>query len=265
MRTKLYRAADIAQALFYVYREIGFDKLIVKVEKTTNEIVLHEGEYGSHVFIPFPASLFPDETDKKAVLAYLACGDAYGYLDVFLKSVLTDIASELLEVPVKVCAQNPLNLRLFRYDGSEDTAKYQHEALKVKLKSGSDFIVDLASAQYGYHAPVVPYKTYLRTRAECFGPVRPFGYQRHMMLQSCKGHTLKAAIRKCHERLYQYFNASLDVWQQHKGPLAEMLKLSDKEYGTDRQKIIDGTDIYLRTMKEGDDKRGQFTVKAMHV
>ena len=88
-RKVLYRAADTAQALFYVWREIVFDILIAKVEKKGKELVLYEGVYGaSDCFVPFPDSLIPDENDKKAVLAYLACGDAYGYLDVVLKLML---------------------------------------------------------------------------------------------------------------------------------------------------------------------------------
>ncbi len=87
-RKILYRAGETAQLLFYTYREIVFDKLIVKVERKGNEISLYEGEYEDDCFIPFPAALFPDEREKQAVLTYLACGDALGYLHEVLKIML---------------------------------------------------------------------------------------------------------------------------------------------------------------------------------
>lgn len=90
-RKILYRAGKTIQALFYVYRKVAFDKLIIRVEREGNSLILYEGEYlGQHeqCFIPFPATLLPDENEKLAVLTYLACGDAYMYMDVILKTML---------------------------------------------------------------------------------------------------------------------------------------------------------------------------------
>ena len=84
----MYRAADTAQAMFYVFREITFDKLIVKVERAKGELRLFEGLYQDEILVPFPASLIKDENEKKAVLTYLACGDACGYMDVAIKTML---------------------------------------------------------------------------------------------------------------------------------------------------------------------------------
>ncbi|KAL8942158.1 MAG: hypothetical protein Q9211_001527 [Gyalolechia sp. 1 TL-2023] len=165
LRKVLYRAAETAQELFYIYREIVFDKLIVKVARKEKEIIVHEGLY-EECFIPFPSSLFPEEKEKKAMLTYLACGDVCGYLGVVLKTMLNDISSRLLETPVKLKATNPLKIRLHYYlDGSEDLNSYQHEVLTVTLKDGSVYVVDLAGAQYGYHEPVMPLKTYADSRA----------------------------------------------------------------------------------------------------
>lgn len=87
-RKVLYRAADTAQALFYVYREIAFDKLIVKVERMEGELRVFEGLYQDEIFPPFPKALIKDENEKKAVLTYLACCDACGYMDVAIKTML---------------------------------------------------------------------------------------------------------------------------------------------------------------------------------
>ena len=86
-RKILYRAAEVAQEMFYLYREITFDKLISKVVRNNNEIIIHEGEYDS-CLVPFPTALFPDKREKNTILTHLSCGDAYGYLDVILKTML---------------------------------------------------------------------------------------------------------------------------------------------------------------------------------
>lgn len=87
-RKILYRAGDIAQLLFYMYREIVFDILITKVEKTDRKVLLYEGEYKENCFVPFPTALFPEEREKQAVLTYLACGDAIGYMHETLGNML---------------------------------------------------------------------------------------------------------------------------------------------------------------------------------
>lgn len=89
-RKILCRAGDVAQTLFYMYREIVFDKSIVIAEKKGNEIILCKPYYDDtdECFFPFPNKFIPNEKDKKAVLTYLACGDAYAYMDVLLKMML---------------------------------------------------------------------------------------------------------------------------------------------------------------------------------
>lgn len=84
-RKILYRAGDTVQLLFYMYREIVFDKLIAKVEKKENEILLYEGFYEDDCIIPFPAAYFPGEREKQAMLTYMACDDAVGYMHEVLK------------------------------------------------------------------------------------------------------------------------------------------------------------------------------------
>lgn len=61
----------------------------MKVERTEGELRLFEGLYQDEIFLPFPKALIKDENEKKAVLTYHACGDAYGHMDVLLKAMLS--------------------------------------------------------------------------------------------------------------------------------------------------------------------------------
>jgi hypothetical protein len=85
-RKFLWRSGALLQEIFYVYREIVFDKLIVKIEKRKDgKIYLHEGRYQplrSHLdFLEsFPARLCESEEDKQTVLAHLACDEASAWM-----------------------------------------------------------------------------------------------------------------------------------------------------------------------------------------
>ncbi|KAL8994046.1 MAG: hypothetical protein Q9169_005888 [Polycauliona sp. 2 TL-2023] len=270
-RKILYRAADTAQAMFYVYREIAFDKLIVKVKRTKGQLWLFEGQYQDEILVPFPEALIKDENEKKAVLTYLACGDAYGYLDVLLKTMLAATATRLrqnaslpsagvstnfAEINFKLRAKFPLKLRLF-YDAlNEDRFEYQHEALKVRLKDGSVHVIDLAGSQYGHNVPAMPYDTYLKTMAAdgTIPTEHPFGSQRQNMVRACTIplvplHLMSFAntdIRKVNEHLYQTLNKCLNSWQSMNTSLPSMLKMKEKDYLDNQKDLLAATGMLLR-------------------
>ena len=69
----------------------------------------------------------------------------------------------------------------------EDTNDYQHDVLKVRLKDGSSYVIDLAGAQYGHNVPVMQYDKYLKTMArDTSSPIEwPFGLQRAQAVLRC--------------------------------------------------------------------------------
>ncbi|KAL9003550.1 MAG: hypothetical protein Q9188_003591 [Gyalolechia gomerana] len=262
-RKVLYRAAETAQELFYVYREVVFDKHIVKAERKGNEMILYEGRY-EECFVPFPSSLFPDEKEKKAVLTYLACGDAYAYMDAVLKTMLEGISSKLVEAPVKLRVTNPLKIRIFFVTGKEDIHEYQHEIVIVTLKDGSAYVIDLAGAQYGYHEPAMPIKAYERSRAlkVWLNKSQSFGYQRRVAKDQCvQDGTWMGVIRRCNETLYQSFNDLVNTWQNLKMPLPAMLKLNNKEFLENQKNFLLSVKVGLREYKRLAEERGHFKVK----
>ena len=88
-RRIIYRAGETAQQLFYVYRKLVFEKLIVKMERMADEVLLYEEKYeDTYPFVQFPATLFTNEKEKQAVLAYLACDDALIYMHRALEAML---------------------------------------------------------------------------------------------------------------------------------------------------------------------------------
>ena len=89
LRKQGYRAAHLAQTIFYHYRETMFDVLITKAEKKGEDLVLWEGNYGSRQLLaPFPNALFTSKEDKEAALTYLTCSDTLDHFHLLTRHLL---------------------------------------------------------------------------------------------------------------------------------------------------------------------------------
>lgn len=94
-RKRLYRAGDIVQRIFYVYREQAFEKLITKVEKEDDTLYLYEGQYGEEALVPFPNHLFHCTDDREAALTYYACSDAVAFMLEITRNFLKGKPSQI--------------------------------------------------------------------------------------------------------------------------------------------------------------------------
>lgn len=82
---------------FFLYRKVFFDKQILRVEKKKGEINLYEGSYNREdILYPFPAPLFPNQDEKRAVLVFDCCEDAIGIMHHFTTTVLRGQCQEVL-------------------------------------------------------------------------------------------------------------------------------------------------------------------------
>jgi hypothetical protein len=86
-RKYLCKSRVLLQEIFYIYREIVFDNLILKIEKRGDgKMYLHGGPYYTSlesqfdILAKFPSDLCENERDKQAILAYLACNEASAWM-----------------------------------------------------------------------------------------------------------------------------------------------------------------------------------------
>ena len=95
----LFRAGDMAQKLFYLYRRELFDKGFKKIEHQGSDMTLYEDEYGDdnglspaqaleQCLVPFSDELFNEKRDQEAVLAFNSCSDILTYLRLPLSIIL---------------------------------------------------------------------------------------------------------------------------------------------------------------------------------
>jgi hypothetical protein len=88
-RKELYRAGELLQSTFYIWREVAFDMKVEQVEKKKrnksgkNVLVLRQGKYSDDPnegpLYPLPVLAHLDEKDKQSILSYSACSDAMCY------------------------------------------------------------------------------------------------------------------------------------------------------------------------------------------
>lgn len=60
--------------------------------------------------------------------------------------------------------------------GSKYAPELGHWVLRVVLKGGKSYAVDIAGAQFGYHQPVSPWESFYSERVQRIDEVRPFGH-----------------------------------------------------------------------------------------
>ncbi|TVY91988.1 hypothetical protein LAWI1_G002664 [Lachnellula willkommii] len=170
-RTTLYRVATVAQKLYYICRELTWAQYdIQSVERAENKLILH-GRVSEDATWPadykvFPSHLFPaeaDRRDREATLSYRTCRDSASWMVEFVEGMLKGIVVQASDIEVRT--KN--NKRLTRmplpgvwYMGDE----VRHNVLKLQLRSGELFAVDLSGAQFGHHDPVTSWNEYEKTR-----------------------------------------------------------------------------------------------------
>jgi hypothetical protein len=155
---------------------------------------LKERSVNSVVF-PLPLHLFQSQRDREAALSYLGGIQAATWMMEFIKG-MPDGMPEMIETPItkaersvgivtesleiEHCTKGVKLRTIFRpvrlvrnsinvlclqkavtpFDGS----KHRHSVLKVTLRSGEKYAVDLAGTQDGHFDPVTPWKEFEEKR-----------------------------------------------------------------------------------------------------
>jgi hypothetical protein len=83
IRKRLYRAGEILQSVFFIWREIAFHRNIYRVQRFGDEICLWQRPGGRVAegesigpFFDFPHHICHDDEEKKALLSWMACNNA---------------------------------------------------------------------------------------------------------------------------------------------------------------------------------------------
>ncbi|KAH7386508.1 hypothetical protein BKA64DRAFT_759242 [Cadophora sp. MPI-SDFR-AT-0126] len=177
----LYRAGDLLQQIFYVYREKVFDRRLAKIEKKGSKLYVYDADLTEaymkkpltihRLFAPFPEKVCETIEDKQAVLVQSASEDGIAWLHDIAKHILTGISSSIAEVCL--IPKNP-HQKIVRMDGiGAFNTVDQHVIWVVKPKdSDEEYAIDISGAQFGHYEPVTPWSHYRDCRV-LMGPGKP--------------------------------------------------------------------------------------------
>lgn len=117
-RRALYRAGDVAQRMFYTFRETVFDNQVIKTVDEGEKLIVHlshdwpSGVDPSHIiYCPYPPAGIVPESEKAAVLCYSACNDATGCMHGTYQRLLAGKSS----VPCLPWLDHDSNIRRHRF------------------------------------------------------------------------------------------------------------------------------------------------------
>ncbi|KAL3419625.1 set domain-containing protein 5 [Phlyctema vagabunda] len=262
-RKALYRAGKILQEMFYMYRELLFDKSITKVTKEGDTIHVYEGQYPVDIksdmeaIFPFPSDVFTNDLDKKAILTHLACFDAVAWMHEPIKHMLSSFTRFCREYYV-FCRYRKLKV-VSDLQGEDDNINYKHEFVSVELKSTTNclesYALDLAGAQYGYYNAVSTFHEYadrIQTEIDSdltgtFGEIQDKLLGDMDVIQS-DHESWALAANPAYQALIrinaQTCTAMMDgilSWEEENLPVSKLLKLPANELEQKQRELIDHT------------------------
>ncbi|EME82121.1 uncharacterized protein MYCFIDRAFT_77588 [Pseudocercospora fijiensis CIRAD86] len=265
----MYRAGDLLQSAFYLWRRVAFDMNVKSIEKVNDILVLHDDitrvADGQTIFFKFPASMVPDAVDQKKLLSFLACTDGIGYMYELARRLLSDYALVVEELGL----EDPrLENKLKRYytTGGCFPNDVSHAVLAVEHRNGESYIIDLSCAQFGYYEPVTPFNQYFHGRAGIIKDVNAHGCIMVLHKQAAFGAGLLAMqhfgtggdlrINKAYRELYKIFNSTVDSWEgEHEIPVADILRCEGESFARYQQSLLSRIESEMkRWISEWEDK-----------
>lgn len=127
--------------------------------------------------IPFSVHVIPLKEEQQATFSYLSCVEATHFMVEFIQDMLAEIVDKTTSITHRTKgqkrrtkvhpifnSQNQNQTLLPEFARKVYAQRLLYDVLKVRLRSGELYIIDLAGAQYGHHEPVTPLKEYVDSR-----------------------------------------------------------------------------------------------------
>ncbi len=120
----------------------------------------------------------------------------------------------------------------------DDNSEYRHAIIKVTLRNGEEYALDISSAQYGYYQPVVPWQQYHDTRIAAVETVRPFGRHRATSRFLEKPKNGNGGIKAVNEEIAEVVNKEVEEWQRRNVKVNRLIRLPEAMYKQKRDELL---------------------------
>ncbi|KAM0724007.1 hypothetical protein Q7P37_000998 [Cladosporium fusiforme] len=239
---RLFRAGELLQEAFLATRAELFDIPIKKlVQFTCGKMVIFSG---TKDMSPGPAEFSQDPQAKAPVLSYSAGRDVFtGMMYELCMKTFEGYVEKAEEVDVQMIEERAFMRRYLWNSPFEPMSDFcDHSVIRVTLKDGSRWAVDLAGAQYRQNNPVMLFSDYKTQYVDKVFTPRPFGANAiHPERPICKrrpGTGVEDMLYACvmAENL-SYQIDELEEWVFHHGPVSALLNDSSVA-GFQKQKDV---------------------------
>ncbi|KAK0111684.1 autophagy protein 6 [Cadophora gregata] len=168
-RKMIYRAGDLLQRIFNVFRKEVHGQRLAKIERRGSKLYLHEGKLIQGDMAEISSKLRDlsklldemrwTEEDRNAALAHNASWCAIVHMHHIAKYILKDFSSEIFEVTF--IPKDHIE-KVVRIDAEGAVmAASEHMVWSLKLDGSNEtYIVDITGAQFGMYKPVMPWDHY---------------------------------------------------------------------------------------------------------
>ncbi|KAJ9666716.1 hypothetical protein H2201_003120 [Coniosporium apollinis] len=242
-RRRLSRAADFVQSLWYIFKEESNDHRVVDITLKDSVYHVHGDVASPHRLdksyrFPFPNKLMLDESVKQAVLAHTMCCHAFYHMHDTIVQLLKDLYDDVSEASVVV--KNECKKRCVRslIGGQVDEVDYRHHIMKVKLKSGEVYAIDITGAQYGFHRAMVPWAEYMSTihGAQNYA----FGTARDVIRERLRVRDLESLLERYNEETGLVFKTTLTeaLWLAGGLSLPRLIRLPEPAFREKQTQIL---------------------------
>ncbi|KAL4790269.1 hypothetical protein BDV19DRAFT_402212 [Aspergillus venezuelensis] len=173
-RKKLARVAAVCKAAVLTYRAIEFDVELSGIELKGNTMFLYDNQRNLSIPPkrgPFPEHVTSSPEHRDAALSWFFCFASHALLSTLLPKLLEDIPCKV----ERIVFQLKKSLIVTQVVPGPDSppvpslglSQGDHGALKVSLLSSTTqeaWVLNVTSAQYGFHNPLEPYTRYIADR-----------------------------------------------------------------------------------------------------
>ena len=177
--------------------------------------------------------------------------------------ITKDIIGLFAEVDEVTHYTKNTRLRLLPADdtGTVDAHDYSHSVIRITLKNGEKYILDLTGAQYGWQETVTPYDIYQQAKIRLIKKVSPFGYTR----QFCKVVENMDGISKWHHDVDVGFETVLNdiliTWQHENMSLSTLLRLPDDQFEKQQAGLLETLEGGMQEYKQFMTESGAFDLE----
>lgn len=142
-----------------------------------------------------------------------------------------------------------------------DGTDYAHTIIRVTLKHGESYSVDIAGAQYGWHEPVTPWQLYNTSRVREIKEVAPFGGTRTCYkTEAINMSEQREWIHSIKENFAERVDCALARWQRVNILSTDLLRLPEHEFQKRQTSLLGCVDEFMQRYKAFQDSYGGFNV-----